>query len=318
MLAQSELIGIFNDLLNQKAKLRKGGVQATFHCPFCADKNLATQKLEIAVGGPRIGSYHCWRCDTKGKSFGTLLRKLNAPSSYRDAIFKLTGDIRLTRSQREYKDDTILTLPPEFHPLSKPKQSIEYRNALAYLKRRKILREDILRYNIGYCESGEYENHIVIPSYDAEGKLNFFIGRRYYETDGAIPHKKPETDMNIVGFECFINYKEPINMCEGVFDAMAIRNNSVPLFGKYPSKRLREMMIVNGTKRVNMILDNDALKDAIKNYEILTREVPGVAVHLVKLNGKDPSVLGFEKTSELIRNSNEFDEEDLLRYEMGI
>jgi hypothetical protein len=316
MLVQSELLGIFNNLLGQKAKLRKGGVQATYHCPFCLDRNLVTKKLEIALGGPRVGSYHCWRCNTKGKSFGTLLKKLNASSTVRGEVFKLTGDIRLSRNSQPEEDYPCVQLPSEFHPISQPKKTPEYKNALAYLKRRGILREDILRYNIGYCEEGEYEQHIIVPSYDATGTLNFFIGRRYYDTPGAIPHKKPEVSMDLVGFESFVNYHEPINLCEGVFDAMAIRNNAVPLFGKYPSKKLREAMVLHGTKRVNMILDNDALEDAIRNCEMMMRL--GIEVHLVYLHGKDPATLGFKKTHQLIRGAEPFTEDDLLRHELQL
>jgi len=319
MLVQSELIGIFNELLNQTAKLRKGGIQATYHCPFCADKNLATQKLEIALSGPKVGNYHCWRCNTKGRSFGSLLKRLNASQHYRDAIFKLTGDIRAIRQKRTNDTHEFVKLPEEFLPLSKPNSSVEYKNALAYLKRRGILREDILRYNIGYCEEGDYAFHIVIPSYDADGKLNFYVGRRYYDTEGAIPHKKAEFPMDeIIGFESFINYDYPISLCEGAFDAIAIRNNAVPLFGKFPSKRLRQNLIIHGVKRVNMVLDDDALKDAIKNYELLVKDVPGITVHLVKLSGKDPSKLGFKKTHKLIREAPEFTETDLFRYKLQI
>lgn len=317
MLVQSELVAIFNELLNQRARLRKGGVQATYHCPFCADKNLVTQKLELALSGPNIGSYHCWRCNTKGKTFGTLLKKLNAPDYYRHELFKLTGDIRIARSQK-YDSKTFVALPEEFHPMAEPRNTPEYRNALSYLKKRGVLEEDILRYNIGYCEDGEYAYHIIVPSYDAKGNLNFFMGRRYYKTEGAIPHKKPEVDMNIVGFESFVNYNEPINLCEGVFDGIAIRNNAVPLFGKYPSKKLREQMIINGTKQVNMILDDDAMGDAIKNCELLTHDVPEVEVRLVRLPKKDPSILGFKKIHELIRNSVPLTFRDLLAYRLKI
>src|ERR1035437_8294386 len=163
MLLQSELVAIFDQLLGQKAYVRKGGIQATYHCPFCVDKNLVTNKLEIAVGGARIGSSHCWRCDFKAGSFGSLLYKLQAPPNYRESILKLTGDIRIARYAKP--DLSFVHLPPEFHPMHKPKKTPEYKNALVYLKRRGITREDILRYNIGYCESGEYENHIIIPSY---------------------------------------------------------------------------------------------------------------------------------------------------------
>ena len=316
MLVQSELIAIFNELLGQRARLRKGGVQATYHCPFCMDKNLVTQKLEVAMSGPKIGSYHCWRCNTKGQTFGSLLKKLKASSRYREAIFKLTGDIRISRSHRISDENLSISLPDEFHPMSSPKNSPEYKNALFYLKRRGIICEDILRYNIGYCETGAYEHHVIVPSYDASGTLNFFIGRRYYVNDPGVPHKKPQVPMDLVGFESFINYDEPLNLCEGVFDAIAIRNNAVPLFGKYPSRKLRESMLMHRTKRVNMVLDNDAMNDSINNCKMMMKL--GIDVYLVHLDGKDPSVLGFEKIHGLIRESQQFTEDDLLRHALGL
>ena len=118
MFLQSELVAIFDQLLGQKARLRKNGVQATYHCPSCADKNPTTNKLEIAVGGPRLGSYHCWRCDTKGAKFGSLLYLLKAPSNYRDSIAKLTGDLRMANYSKP-SDSSYVCLPPEFHPMHK-------------------------------------------------------------------------------------------------------------------------------------------------------------------------------------------------------
>lgn len=312
MLVQSQIVALLNGLLNQTARLRKGGNQAVYFCPCCHHHK---RKLEINL---ETGQWHCWTCNIKGSYLGSFLFQVKAPQTYRDQLAELTKDIRLLARRKREASEGEIFLPQEFLPLSKPRNSVEYKNAIAYLKRRGILREDILRYNIGYCEEGDYACHIVIPSYDAEGKLNFFIGRRYYETEGAIPHKKPVTSMNLVGFESFINYNYPLNLCEGAFDAIAIRNNAIPLFGKYPSKKLREKMIFNKTKRVNMVLDDDALDDAIKNYQLLVRQVPGVTVHMVRLNGKDPSKLGFKKTHEIIRNTPEFTESDFFRYKLQI
>jgi len=309
MLVQSQIVALLNEMLNQTARLRKGGSQAVYFCKCGHYK----RKLEVSL---ETFQWHCWVCNAKGKHLGSLLNFFTAPKSYRDRLLKLTGDIRLAVRDKKKTLSTDVVLPEEFHPFSKPKNSPEYKNAIAYLKRRGIIREDILRYNIGYCESGPYAYHIIVPSYDAKGSLNFFMGRRYYESEGTIPHKKPETSMDIVGFEIFVNYNEPLNLCEGVFDAISIRNNAIPLFGKYPSKKLREMMIINGTKRVNMILDNDAMDDAIKNCKMIQRL--GIEVCLVKLNGKDPSTLGFEQTHELIRNAKPLDFEDILAYELEL
>ena len=317
MLVQSELVPILNDVLHQTGRLRKGGTQITFHCPKCLDKNLVTQKLEISLNGSTIGYYHCWRCGFAGKSFGSLLKKLDASYQLRQAIFKLTGDIRISKSQKR-NSKTLISLPEEFRSMAEPRNTPEYKNALNYLKKRGVLYEDILRYNIGYCETGKYAFRIICPSYDAKGNLNFFVGRYYYKTEGVLPYVKADVDMNIVGFESFINYNEDITLVEGVFDAIAVRNNAAPLFGKYPSPKLREQLVLNGTKRVNMILDDDALGDAIKNCELLIRDVPNIEVHLVRLPKKDPSILGFQKIHNLIRRSIPLTFQDLLKYRLKI
>lgn len=313
MLVQAQIVALLNELLNQTAKMRKGGLQAVYFCPECKHYK---RKLEVNL---ETGQWHCWTCNIKGSFLGSLLTKLKASATYRDQMAVLTGDLRIAQRRKPTQETNEVILPEEFHPLSKPISSIEYRNALAYVKRRGVLREDILRYNIGYCESGEYEYHIVIPSYDALGKLNFFIGRRYYDSEGTIPYKKPPCPMdNIIGFESFVNWNEPINMCEGVFDAFAVRNNAVPLFGKYPSKKLCEQMVLNGTKQANLILDDDALRDSVRNYELFKRRIPNIEVHIISLSGKDPSALGFIKTHEFIRNSEPFTDSDLLAYEMNL
>lgn len=316
MLVQAKLVSLLDEVLHQKARLRKGGLQATYHCPFCPDKNPITQKLEIAIDGPKAGSFHCWRCDTKGGSLGTLLTKLKAPYAYREKVHAITGDIKVLRRNKA-QDKSYIVLPDEFHPLIEPVDSPEYKNALHYVKKRGITLEDIVRYNIGYCEEGPYDGHVIIPSYDAEGNLNFFMGRRYYNLENAIPHKKPSVPMNIVGFECFVNYDEPLNICEGVFDAIAIRNNAIPLFGKYLQVKHLTAIVVNKVKRINMILDSDAMKDAIDNYQRLQKFGANIEIHVIKLDGKDPSVLGYSRMHEIIQNSTPFEFEDLIAHKMS-
>lgn len=309
MLVQSKLVSLLNEVLNQSARLRKGGNQATYFCPCCHHYR---RKLEINL---TTTQWHCWTCNIKGSYLGSFLTKVKAPKKYREQLHKLTGDIRLLRRQRK-QSPTEVALPDEFHPLILPVDSPEYKNALYYIKKRGLTREDIVRYNIGYCESGDYDGHIIVPSYDADGKLNFFMGRRYYNIEKAIPHKKPEVPMNIIGFECFVNYNEPLNLCEGVFDAIAIRVNAIPLFGKYLQPKLKEAIIINKVKRVNMILDNDALPDAIENWQYLQRL--GVEVHIIRLDGKDPAVLGYSRMHSLIKNSDPFEFEDLIAHKLSV
>ena len=316
MLVKSDIIDVLNKAFKQTGKLRKGQTQLLFDCPFCNRRD-GFKKLEICLDGARFGFSHCWRCNAKSRSFGALLRKLKAAPELRELMFQLSGEVKKYKRTTSIVKKNIaeLALPDEFISLSKPSNTIEYRNAITYLKTRSITSEDILRYNIGYAEEGDYAYHIIIPSYDMDNKLNFFVGRRYYNTEGILPHKKPFSTMNIIGMENMINWDYPeITLCEGVFDMLAIRINTIPLFGKYLSKKLREKIISSGIKRVNMVLDNDAIDDAIENCKLLMKS--GINVHLITLKEKDPSKMGFSAIHDLIRNSIPFDWEQLMWYNL--
>ena len=311
MILQSKLLALVNEVLSQNAKLRKGGSQATYFCPFCHHYK---RKLEVNLD---YGQWHCWVCHAKGSYLGSFFTKLKAARHYRDRLFELTKDVRLQRKPRTKTDEVDLSLPDDFISLSDPpkhdahysEHMQEYRRAMAYLKNRGITQEDICRYNIGYCEAGEYQYCIVIPSYNDEGKLNYFSSRYYYPHKW-LKYKNAPFSKDIVGFESFINYDEPVTLVEGVFDAIAVRNNAVPLFGTMLSMRLREQLIIHKVQRVNLVLDNDAMREAIRAVKELWKW--GIKVHLVKLPEKDPSELGFHGVRNLIERSRPFEFSDMV------
>lgn len=315
MILQSKLLALVNEVLSQNAKLRKGGSQATYFCPFC---NHYKRKLEVNLD---YGQWHCWVCHAKGSYLGSLLTKVKAPRQYRDRLFEITKDVRLVRKSKSKEEPEELSLPADFISLADPPKTDaffaehmqEYRRAMAYLKNRGIGLEDICRYNIGYCEQGEYRDCVIIPSYDDEGKLNYFSSRYYYPHPW-LKYKNAPFSKNIVGFESFINYEEPITLVEGVFDAIAVRVNAVPLFGTIPSRRLKEQLGLHKTRRVNVVLDNDAMKEAVRLVEDLKKNCGAVPpeIHLVKLPEKDPSEIGFHVMHKLIERSKPFEFEDLI------
>ena len=309
MLEKSEIISILNTALGQTARLRKGGTELVYKCPTCSHST--KKKLEVCLDETSkfFGGWHCWTCNSSG-NLGKLLKISNASSSLRSELSSILKNVKIIKRDIRKSPISELELPEEFHPLSIPLDSLEYRHALNYVKNRGILREDILRYNIGYCESGPYEYHVIIPSYDANGKLNFFLGRHYYDNPEVISYKKPNTaSMNIVGFEAHINYNEPLILVEGCFNAITIRRNAIPLYGKFPSKKLQEAMIINGVKKVYVFLDSDARRESIKLCDRLVKM--GITSYFVdikdKMDGKDANEIGFEKSWECIKNAKEFD-----------
>jgi DNA primase len=184
--------------------------------------------------------------------------------------------------------------------LYKHSESIEYKNAIHYLRsKRKITLSEIVKYNIGYCESGDYAKKIIIPSYDDAGKLNYFVGRAYYEVD--FKHKNPDHTKDCVGFELFINWSLPLVLVEGAFDAIAVRRNAIPLFGKTISEDLRKKIIENKVTKLYICLDKDAQKQALEHAEYFMNN--GVQVFFVDLFEKDPAEIGFEEMSKLIKQT---------------
>ena len=183
------------------------------------------------------------------------------------------------------------------------------RQALAYLKQRGVTKADILRYNIGYCEGGVYDKMIIIPSYSHEGTLNYFMARNF-DPHSYTKYKNPPMSKDMVPFELFINWSSPLVLCEGPFDALAIKRNAIPLLGKHIQRELMKKIVTSEVKKIYIALDKDAQKDAVKFCEYLMNE--GKEVYLVDLEDKDPSEMGFEAITNLIQNTQPLNEYDLM------
>ena len=315
LVQQNSLTILINKVLGQSAKQRKGGSQLLYHCPFCKESK-TIPKMEICLDQNDFGRWHCWICNAKGGSITQLFRKVKANRSYLIELYSITKDedcLKKRKYTRKKREDEIV-LPSEFKPMCVPSNDPEYRNALRYLKGRGITRDDILRYNIGYCEDGEYRNRIVIPSYDAEANLNYFVTRTYYNSVG-LKYKNCPYSKDIVGFELFVNWDEPITLLEGPFDGISVRRNAIPLFGKIMSQALKEALIDNGVTNVNVCLDNDAMRDALYISEFLVAQ--GIEVNLIKMGEKDPSVMGFESINSTINSSKTLEFYDILSMKMS-
>jgi DNA primase len=111
-----------------------------------------------------------------------------------------------------------------------------------------------------------------------------------------------------------INWKTPVILCEGVFDAMAIKRNAIPILGKVVSKKLYEKLAHGETKDVYIALDRDALKGALLIADKLL--ALGKRVFLVNLEEKDPSLMGFESFTKLISQAEPLTFEKILTYKL--
>jgi len=286
------LIALANSVLGTGKQTARGNY--AYHCPFC---NHHKPKLEINFTENKKGEnpWHCWVCDKRGKRLSQIFKQVSASPK---AMEELRSLVKTETAEKEVVISEVINLPKEFKTFKNiSSTNIIGRHALAYLKSRNITEEDILKYNIGYCESGPYKNMVIIPSYDGEGRLNYFTGRSF-EKDVKIKYKNPSVSRDIIPFELFINWDIPFILCEGPFDAIAIKRNVIPLLGKNIQSKLMKKIVMSSVDKIYIALDKDAQKQALSFCEQLMNE--GKEVYLVDMKDKDPSEMGFENFINLI------------------
>jgi len=296
------VITILDTVLGVGSSL-KGNEQA-HHCPFC---NHHKKKLQVNLDTQR---WHCWVCDSKGRSIQSLLRKLNVDVRDLNRLRDIYGDEDYTLTDKE-EYVAKLQLPSEFKQLYFKSKGLqpEYNQALNYLKERGITQADIVKYNIGYCSEGLYFGRIIVPSYDADGDLNYFIARSYYKEE-RMKYKNPPVNRDVIVFENQINWNEPITLVEGVFDSFSVKRNCIPLLGKFLLSKLKNKIIEKGVKEVTILLDSDAIADSTKHTDYFIKN--GINVKNIIPTGKDAGDMGFKAVRELLKGATQTGWDDLV------
>jgi DNA primase len=123
-------------------------------------------------------------------------------------------------------------------------------------------------------------------------------------------YKNPPISKNVICLESQINWNEPIILCEGVFDAITIKRNAIPLLGKFPSRELVQKIFMSGVTDIVISLDNDAINEALKAGEYFRKQ--GINVTMMYLKDKDAADMGYSKFYEELGKANTFSPEELL------
>lgn len=298
-----QVINILDDVLGPGTSL-KGDEQAHY-CPFCHHHK---KKLQVNL---QTQQWHCWVCDAKGKRIQRLLKRLHVDSRKLKKIYEIYGDDYVVYSNDTEDEKVELRLPNEFRSLLEEPKGINplFGKVKEYARKRNISKGDIKRYNIGYCDSGHYANRIIIPSYDRDNRLNYFIARSVFDEE-KFKYKNPPVSKNVIMFENQINWNEPITLVEGVFDAMAVKRNAIPLLGKFVPKKLNDSIYNHGVKKINILLDEDAQEQALR-YTMQFQN-NGIDTKNIKPSDKDASDMGFSQVNELLKQSKETQFGDII------
>lgn len=272
--------------------------------PGCTSRegkfHLAIEK--VAKSG-RPPAYKCWKCEAHGSLHRLLpLFDISITDDGTEYLFDIEENKSLfdevLESVRDYEE---MALPEECISLNQNVTSMSGKKAIDYLLSRGLTFDDIERYNLGFCSTGDYAGRIIIPVYDYFSRLVFFIGRSIY-SGASRKVLNPPRDIYGVGSHDFIyNIHNNINkkrivINEGAFDSMTI--DSVSTFGKTMTDTQFNIIKNMNAEEVVVMLDLDAKKQA---YLLADRLLPYKKVFLCFLpEEEDPNSLGKEETVKLL------------------
>ena len=288
----------FHDIIQNTFGEVNGYMQAEqvqVNCPRCQERDgqySPDGKFNLEINTAKR-MFRCWKCDEPkfSGSLGKLIRLYGSHMDYEmyksyagiyhDYVNENEEDIEVV--QVKLPDDMILFANMQAG-------NLEHFEAYNYMvNERKISRDILLRYRIGFCTTGKYANRIIIPSYDKHGGINYFVGRSYDPKEKKRKYDNPKSDKDKIIFnEGLVNWDSTVYLVEGVFEMLSFPVNIIPMLGKTISPtlylKLKEML-----PDVVVLLDPDAYKNAVELiYQLQTIYVGcEEKIKLVKLPTED-------------------------------
>lgn len=288
--------------------------ESIFYCPNCKHHK---KKLGIHLDK---NVYKCWVC---GDNFsGNVLylfkkygredlaseyKKLNGLQITADTDIKALLNNVFTSENKELENYQVVDLPKEVKNIEFEGIINPYKN---YLFSRGINKFLIKKYNIKYVSEGYYRNRIIIPSFDSNGNVNYFVARSIYKEDKR--YLNPNIDKNAIIFnEVFVDWNRPIILVEGVVDAIKVDYNSIPLLGSTIEKSLIKDRILKYKPKVYVMLDQDARSKQLKIISTLMKW--GIEVYDVVIDKKDPGCMTKKEIFENIKKASLITYESIIK-----
>lgn len=303
-MSETKKLEILKEILGNYASV---GNEKLFFCIKCGHHK---KKLSINL---EKNAFKCWICGWSGKSIHRIVKRFGNYVQQK-TWNELSGIVEITDYEKIFlvedeiqEKEQIVNLPDEFQSLCNRDVSLTSLPARRYLKDRGITKEDILFWKMGYAVSGEYAGRVIVPSFNLEGKVDYFVARTY-ENDWK-RYKNPEASRDLIFNHLFLDWSSDITIVEGIFDAIKARN-AIPILGsslRENSKLFKEL--VRHDPAIYIALDPDAEKKAEKLVNSLLSY--GAEVYKIDIpTGKDvgdmshEEFLSHKQNAELIMDSD--------------
>ena len=175
-----------------------------------------------------------------------------------------------------------------------------YRKVEQYVKDRGITKEDIIRYNLGYCDSGIYSNRIIIPSYDRDNRLNYFMHALYLMRK-SLNIKIRQYQKMLQSSKTKLIGKNRLHLLKVYLMISCKKRNAIPLLGKFIPKTLMDSIYKNGVKEIKIILDKDVQDQAL--YYVSYFMNNGITVTNILPTEKDAGDMGFSEVNKKLKQT---------------
>ena len=279
------------------------GINCAVSCPACNDKRKNKLKLIIRLDD---GRYQCWVCGTKGNNVAYLARKFNKNFENLNAAFgkKINASEKIEEKLELPKDSRFV-----LYNTNDPDQKA----TLRYITSRGLTKRDVYRWRMMYSSSFRFRRRVIIPSFDADGMLNYYIAR---SIDGDVKPKYMNSKVpknEVIFNEVDIDWSKQIVLVEGVFDAINCEENTVPILGSTLSKKSRlYSMLTKNACSVTLALDPDLKQKSYVIARNLARDGCEVSIAFAPKN-LDLGAMKKSDAKKVISNKVAYDPMQALR-----
>ena len=257
------ILEILHDILGEEKRHYESRGQISFNCVECDDEG-NKGNLEINYFSH---VWKCWSCCDVNDTHGTLGKLIDRYGTKKQK--KLYNLTQPEEDNPQQKKPNKVKLPDGYKKFSEVSQVYPVRRqAMNYLKNRGITDEMVEKYQIGFCDTGDHNGRIIIPSYNKKNELNYYISRSW-DPNSRYKYKNPIAPKDeIIFWENIIDWSKDIYLVEGVFDGLFLPN-SIPMLGKHMSQLLFEEIYNNAKGDIVICLDADAWSNSSKLYHEL-------------------------------------------------
>lgn len=262
------LVELLTDVLGRPHQHYESKGQISFDCPVCMEE----KGLESGDGKGNLEInyskhvYKCWACGETHGTHGPLGKLFDGYATKQQK--KVYNLIKPEELKQEDIKRPKLRLPEGYMTFkdSNPR-FIPHMEAYRYLQSRGISDELIEKYKIGYTVKGDFAYRIIVPSFNTEGVLNYFVARSW--APKKMKYKNPPVPKDEIIFnEGLIDWDKDVYLVEGAFDGFFL-DNSIVMLGKKMSKLLFENLYNRTNGNIIICTDGDAWSDGVRLYHEL-------------------------------------------------